>query len=187
MFDVHAHYLPRPYRAALLEAGHDQPDGFSQVPAWSVQEHVGAMDRLGINPPESRGQFAIPKAKGAPGKLVTVKLTPELDTKYQMIVGDLRNQIAGKVAETQSFQRLMEKNPEIAREKMAQAFRKATTAGRAKFYAENKDALMELKAKQIEVYRRTREVAGRTGDLRQLAETDAQRSKILRETADSPF
>jgi predicted TIM-barrel fold metal-dependent hydrolase len=46
--DVHAHYLPHPYRAALREAGHDQPDGFPQVPAWSVQEHVDAMDRLGI-------------------------------------------------------------------------------------------------------------------------------------------
>ncbi|MGH7789404.1 MAG: amidohydrolase family protein [Candidatus Binatia bacterium] len=46
--DVHAHYLPDSYRAALLEAGHDQPDGFPQVPVWSVREHVEAMDRLGI-------------------------------------------------------------------------------------------------------------------------------------------
>jgi predicted TIM-barrel fold metal-dependent hydrolase len=46
--DVHAHYLPQPYRAALLAAGHDRPDGFPQVPAWSVEEHVDAMDRLGI-------------------------------------------------------------------------------------------------------------------------------------------
>ena len=46
--DVHAHYLPHSYRAALLAAGHDQPDGFPQVPAWSVEEHVDAMDRLGI-------------------------------------------------------------------------------------------------------------------------------------------
>jgi len=46
--DVHAHYLPPPYRAALLAAGHEQPDGFPQVPAWSVEEHVDAMDRLGI-------------------------------------------------------------------------------------------------------------------------------------------
>ena len=46
--DVHAHYLPRPYRAALLAAGHDQPDGFPQMPAWSAEEHVDAMDRLGI-------------------------------------------------------------------------------------------------------------------------------------------
>jgi predicted TIM-barrel fold metal-dependent hydrolase len=46
--DVHAHYLPQSYRAALLAAGHDRPDGFPQVPAWSVREHVDAMDRLGI-------------------------------------------------------------------------------------------------------------------------------------------
>jgi predicted TIM-barrel fold metal-dependent hydrolase len=46
--DVHAHYLPESYRAALLAAGHDQPDGFLQLPPWSVEEHVAAMDRLGI-------------------------------------------------------------------------------------------------------------------------------------------
>ena len=46
--DVHAHYLPDSYRAALLAAGHDRPDGFPQVPTWSAQEHVDAMDRLGI-------------------------------------------------------------------------------------------------------------------------------------------
>ena len=46
--DVHAHYLPHAYRAALVAAGHAQPDGFPQVPDWSVEEHVGAMDRLGI-------------------------------------------------------------------------------------------------------------------------------------------
>lgn len=46
--DVHAHYLPDSYRAALLAAGHEQPDGFPQLPAWSLDEHVAAMDRLGI-------------------------------------------------------------------------------------------------------------------------------------------
>src|SRR6185369_12911167 len=46
--DVHAHYLPHSYRVALLAAGHDQPDGFPQLPAWSAHEHVDAMDRLGI-------------------------------------------------------------------------------------------------------------------------------------------
>ena len=46
--DVHAHYLPDSYRAALLAAGHDRPDGFPHVPSWSVEEHLGAMDRLGI-------------------------------------------------------------------------------------------------------------------------------------------
>jgi 6-methylsalicylate decarboxylase len=46
--DVHAHYLPETYRAALLDHGHGQPDGFPQIPAWSAEEHVAAMDRLGI-------------------------------------------------------------------------------------------------------------------------------------------
>lgn len=46
--DVHAHYLPPAYRAALLAAGHAQPDGFPQLPEWSAEEHVQAMNRLGI-------------------------------------------------------------------------------------------------------------------------------------------
>lgn len=46
--DVHAHYLPQLYREALCAAGHDRPDGFPQIPEWSAQEHVRAMDRLGI-------------------------------------------------------------------------------------------------------------------------------------------
>jgi predicted TIM-barrel fold metal-dependent hydrolase len=46
--DVHAHYVPESYRAALVDAGHGQPDGFPQVPGWSDREHVDAMDRLGI-------------------------------------------------------------------------------------------------------------------------------------------
>jgi predicted TIM-barrel fold metal-dependent hydrolase len=46
--DVHAHYVPGGYRAALLAAGHGQPDGMAQVPAWSADEHIAAMDRLGI-------------------------------------------------------------------------------------------------------------------------------------------
>jgi predicted TIM-barrel fold metal-dependent hydrolase len=46
--DVHAHYLPEPYRRALANAGHVQPDGMPQIPAWSAEEHVALMDRLGI-------------------------------------------------------------------------------------------------------------------------------------------
>jgi 6-methylsalicylate decarboxylase len=46
--DVHAHYLPESYRAALLDHGHGQPDGFPQIPTWTAEEHVAAMDRLGI-------------------------------------------------------------------------------------------------------------------------------------------
>ena len=46
--DVHAHYLPAAYREALVDAGHDQPDGFPRIPTWSAREHVAVMDRLGI-------------------------------------------------------------------------------------------------------------------------------------------
>ncbi|HZS59966.1 MAG TPA: amidohydrolase family protein [Gemmatimonadaceae bacterium] len=46
--DVHAHYIPESYRAALLDSGHARPDGFPVIPAWSAEEHVAAMDRLGI-------------------------------------------------------------------------------------------------------------------------------------------
>jgi predicted TIM-barrel fold metal-dependent hydrolase len=46
--DVHAHYIPETYRVALHDNGHDQPDGFPQIPDWSPEEHVAAMDRLGI-------------------------------------------------------------------------------------------------------------------------------------------
>src|SRR3954469_24810120 len=46
--DVHAHYLPEPYRELLERAGHAHPDGMPQVPAWSAAEHVALMDRLGI-------------------------------------------------------------------------------------------------------------------------------------------
>jgi predicted TIM-barrel fold metal-dependent hydrolase len=46
--DVHAHYVPEEYRAALQRGGHDQPDGMPWIPAWSAKEHVEVMDRLGI-------------------------------------------------------------------------------------------------------------------------------------------
>ena len=48
LIDVHAHYLPAFYREALLQHGHAQPDGFPHIPDWSAEEHVAAMDRLGI-------------------------------------------------------------------------------------------------------------------------------------------
>jgi predicted TIM-barrel fold metal-dependent hydrolase len=46
--DVHAHYIPDGYRAALQRAGHDQPDGMPWIPEWSADKHVEMMDRLGI-------------------------------------------------------------------------------------------------------------------------------------------
>jgi predicted TIM-barrel fold metal-dependent hydrolase len=46
--DVHAHYLPDGYRAALQQAGHDQPDGMPWLPEWSANQHLEVMDRLGV-------------------------------------------------------------------------------------------------------------------------------------------
>jgi predicted TIM-barrel fold metal-dependent hydrolase len=47
--DVHSHYVPRGYRAALRAAGITHPDGYhAGVPAWSAEEHLEQMDRLGI-------------------------------------------------------------------------------------------------------------------------------------------
>jgi 6-methylsalicylate decarboxylase len=48
LIDVHAHHLPDSYRAALVSAGHGQPDGFPVLPTWSAAEHLALMDRLGI-------------------------------------------------------------------------------------------------------------------------------------------
>ena len=45
---------PRPLPPGVLPGrrcsthGHDQPDGFPHIPEWSADEHVAAMDRLGI-------------------------------------------------------------------------------------------------------------------------------------------
>ena len=46
--DVHAHYLPEPYRLALERAGHAHPDGMPQIPDWSADAHLALMDRLDI-------------------------------------------------------------------------------------------------------------------------------------------
>jgi 6-methylsalicylate decarboxylase len=48
LIDVHAHFVPDLYREALVDHGHDQPDGFPVIPEWSADEHVAVMDRLGI-------------------------------------------------------------------------------------------------------------------------------------------
>lgn len=47
--DVHAHYVPRSYRRALVEAGIDKPDGFPYVPNWTAETAIASMDALGID------------------------------------------------------------------------------------------------------------------------------------------
>ncbi len=46
--DVHTHYIPDGYRAALQRSGNDQPDGMPWIPEWSPGQHLEVMDRLGI-------------------------------------------------------------------------------------------------------------------------------------------
>jgi predicted TIM-barrel fold metal-dependent hydrolase len=46
--DVHAHFLPESYRVALVDNGFARPDGMPAIPDWSADEHIAAMDRLGI-------------------------------------------------------------------------------------------------------------------------------------------
>jgi predicted TIM-barrel fold metal-dependent hydrolase len=46
--DVHAHYLPPSYRAALERAGIEHPDGMPAVPAWTESSAIALMDEVGI-------------------------------------------------------------------------------------------------------------------------------------------
>lgn len=46
--DVHAHFLPPVYLAALQAAGLRTLDGGFPIPAWSAAAHLAAMDRNGI-------------------------------------------------------------------------------------------------------------------------------------------
>lgn len=43
--DVHSHFLPERYRAALAIAGHSKPSGMPAIPEWNVNEHLEMMDR----------------------------------------------------------------------------------------------------------------------------------------------
>lgn len=49
LVDVHAHYLTDGYVAAARAAGVEHPDGMPGWPAWSVEQHLGLMERAGID------------------------------------------------------------------------------------------------------------------------------------------
>ncbi|WP_241127505.1 amidohydrolase family protein [Novosphingobium terrae] len=46
--DLHHHYLPNFYRAALVAAGQDHADGIHALPEWSEAGMIAMMDDLGI-------------------------------------------------------------------------------------------------------------------------------------------
>ena len=46
--DTHAHFLPDFYRDALIEAGHQNPDGMPAIPPWNETDALSTMDALGV-------------------------------------------------------------------------------------------------------------------------------------------
>lgn len=48
LVDVHHHFLPDAYRRAAVAAGHAQPDGMPELPAWSEAEMLAMMDAVGV-------------------------------------------------------------------------------------------------------------------------------------------
>ncbi|WP_405945111.1 amidohydrolase family protein [Streptomyces sp. NBC_00932] len=48
LIDVHAHFVTDSYVAAARSAGIEHPDGMPGWPSWSVEQHLGLMDRSGI-------------------------------------------------------------------------------------------------------------------------------------------
>lgn len=49
LVDVHHHFLPDPYRRAAIAAGHAQPDGMPELPAWSEAGMLAMMDSVGVD------------------------------------------------------------------------------------------------------------------------------------------
>ncbi len=47
--DVHSHFLPVGYRAAIEAAGYGRTDGIPGLPAWDVTRATDTMERLGID------------------------------------------------------------------------------------------------------------------------------------------
>ena len=41
--DVHSHFLPPDYSAALAQKGHSKPDGMPEIPPWSLDQHLDMM------------------------------------------------------------------------------------------------------------------------------------------------
>ncbi|MCV7419997.1 amidohydrolase [Mycobacterium yunnanensis] len=46
--DVHAHFVTPSLRTAMIDAGHDRPDGMPSVPEWDPATALTVMDRIGI-------------------------------------------------------------------------------------------------------------------------------------------
>tara|TARA_R110001583_G_scaffold195215_3_gene370545 strand:- start:13878 stop:14849 length:972 start_codon:yes stop_codon:yes gene_type:complete len=46
--DFHCHFLPDFYRQALVDAGHEKPDGIKALPKWSEESAIDMMNKVNI-------------------------------------------------------------------------------------------------------------------------------------------
>ncbi|QES88239.1 amidohydrolase family protein [Rhizosphaericola mali] len=49
IIDVHAHFITEKYRAKLIDAGYEKPDGMPRIPDWNKEEALKMMDRHNIS------------------------------------------------------------------------------------------------------------------------------------------
>ncbi|KAK8135649.1 hypothetical protein PG984_003589 [Apiospora sp. TS-2023a] len=47
--DVHCHAVPPGYRQFALDNGQERPDGMPALPAWSPEQHIALMKKIGID------------------------------------------------------------------------------------------------------------------------------------------
>ena len=47
--DMHAHVIPPAWRESCLANGHAKPDGMPEIPAWTPEQHLDLMRKLGIS------------------------------------------------------------------------------------------------------------------------------------------
>lgn len=47
--DIHSHFVPDFYRDALINAGHEHPDGIKGIPEWSEQLALHSMNELNVD------------------------------------------------------------------------------------------------------------------------------------------
>ncbi|KAF2467788.1 amidohydrolase 2 [Lindgomyces ingoldianus] len=47
--DVHSHFLPPNYHAALMNNGHEKVDGMPEIPPWSVEAHLDMMSSCNVS------------------------------------------------------------------------------------------------------------------------------------------
>jgi predicted TIM-barrel fold metal-dependent hydrolase len=84
--DVHSHFLPPFYSAALASNGHSNPDGMPAIPAWSTQAHLEMMTLCNVS--KSILSISSPGTHLVPGKH---DLARDLTRQCNAYAADLKN------------------------------------------------------------------------------------------------